>query len=662
MNLNIGIRKSLFLLISLFMSSVLTAQDDRSDESEKLKKWHIQTNQILILPMVDATLIDDLSFKRYIKVNKNDLKYLKVSLPQYVVIDNKEIDRSNIKKVIKRQEFLDRNGIYDSNKKLRSGISLSNLKLDFGKEFYVTMGGDNGSSRTWSRKGSSMSNIDGLKYENFIITDTVLQLFTNKDDTKQYLACIINTKNKANSSFYGLISAEDFKKSYEDRLAFHNKNERILAEKRMANNKANSETWFSGYYSNIFPDDKLYVYEVAFSKHPRYEKEHVHVKDSMIVNTYSVSNIKPNEIKNSDFQVDTSVSYRLNYLSHNFVKAFNVFELIENKRTFLDSVYGIVERPISYSYWRENEDEDPLFDNEKNEIYKNISNHLKYNLDHYRKKMNVGYSPAKLSASLYFSMPNKRLTCGPYLWSNSPVTFKLGIDFSGDYNGDATSEYSPGYKYRGAIGYKHLDIIADDANNYEFESWRIIEKQRVMGQNGERVDSCTYGDELTIEKGLINGINLTGKSAKHNKSGYDVRVDDIKNAFKFTFTDPDFITAEVSSSRATVLEKNSRVYYEETVDFVGSREYNIAKDSKTKEYKQQLVKKYGSRFTEKAMSGEIIVGMPEGLLPIPLQFWNVEDNVTWESGYRIYCSSIFGESNRLSVTVLNGKVSSVSTW
>ncbi|MDC0105160.1 hypothetical protein OAJ52_04200 [Bacteroidia bacterium] len=662
MNLNIGIRKSLFLLISLFMSSVLTAQDDRSDESEKLKKWHIQTNQILILPMVDATLIDDLSFKRYIKVNKNDLKYLKVSLPQYVVIDNKEIDRSNIKKVNKRQAFLDRNGIYDSNRKLRSGISLSNLKLDFGKEFYVTMGGDNGSSRTWSRNGSSMSNIDGLKYENFIITDTVLQLFTNKDDTKQYLACIINTKNKANSSFYGLISAEDFKKPYEDRLAFHNKNERILAEKRMANNKANSETWFSGYYSNIFPDDKLYVYEVAFSKHPRYEKEHVHVKDSMIVNTYSVSNIKPNEIKNSDFQVDTSVSYRLNYLSHNFVKAFNVFELIENERTFLDSVYGIVERPISYSYWRENEDQDPLFDNEKNEIYKNISNHLKYNLDHYRKKMNVGYSPAKLSASLYFSMPNKRLTCGPYLWSNSPVTFKLGIDFSGDYNGDATSEYSPGYKYRGAIGYKHLDIIADDANNYEFESWRIIEKQRVMGQNGERVDSCTYGDELTIEKGLINGINLTGKSAKHNKSGYDVRVDDIKNAFKFTFTDPDFITAEVSSSRATVLEKNSRVYYEETVDFVGSREYNIAKDSKTKEYKQQLVKKYGSRFTEKAMSGEIIVGMPEGLLPIPLQFWNVEDNVTWGNGYRIYCSLIFDVSNRLSVTVLNGKVSSVSTW
>ena len=626
------------------MSSVLTAQDDRSDESEKLKKWHIQTNQIVILPMVDATLIDDLSFKRYIKVSKNDLKYLKVSLPQYVVIDNKEIDRSNIKKVNKRQAFLDRNGIYDSNRKLRSGISLSNLKLDFGKEFYVTMGGDN---------GSSMSNIDGLKYENFIIKDTVLQLFTNKDDTEQYLACIIKTKNKANSSFYGLISAEDFKKSYEDRLAFHNKNERVLAEKRMAYNKANSETWFRGYYSNIFPDDKLYVYEVAFSKHPRYENNNVHVKDSMIVNTYSVSNIKPNEIKDSDFQVDTSLYYKLNYLSHNFVKAFNVFELIENKRTFLDSVYGIVERPISSSYWRENEGQDPLFDNEKNEIYKNISNHLKYNLDHYRKKMNVGYSPAKLSASLYFTVFNDG-------------SLKLGIDFSGDYNGDG--EYSPGYKYIGSIGYKHLDIIADDKNNYEFELSLNREEKRVMGPNGYPISVYTDGDKLTIEKGLINtdwsnfDYKLTEKSAKHNKSEYDVRVDDIKNAFKFTFTDPDFITAEVSSSRATVLEKNSRVYYEETVDFVGSREYNIAKDSKTKEYKQQLVKKYGSRFTEKAMSGEIIVGMPEGLLPIPLQFWNVEDNVTWGNGYRIYCSLIFDVSNRLSVTVLNGKVSSVSTW
>ena len=87
------------------------------------------------------------------------------------------------------------------------------------------------------------------------------------------------------------------------------------------------------------------------------------------------------------------------------------------------------------------------------------------------------------------------------------------------------------------------------------------------------------------------------------------------------------------------------------------------KERKQKEkYLQDLLKNFGKKYVDEAQNGNIVVGMPEGLLPIPLRVWNIKSNTEWSKGYRIYCSYKFDTSRKLIVYVYDGKVESISTW
>ena len=87
------------------------------------------------------------------------------------------------------------------------------------------------------------------------------------------------------------------------------------------------------------------------------------------------------------------------------------------------------------------------------------------------------------------------------------------------------------------------------------------------------------------------------------------------------------------------------------------------KERKQKEkYQQDLLKNFGKKYVDEAQNGNIVVGMPEGLLPIPLRVWNIKSNTQWSKGYRIYCSYKFDTSRKLIVYVYDGKVESISTW
>ena len=65
---------------------------------------------------------------------------------------------------------------------------------------------------------------------------------------------------------------------------------------------------------------------------------------------------------------------------------------------------------------------------------------------------------------------------------------------------------------------------------------------------------------------------------------------------------------------------------------------------------------------EEAQKGNIIIGMPEALLHIPLRVWNIESNSEWKNGFRIYCTYKFDTSRKLLISVYDGKVSSISNW
>lgn len=98
------------------------------------------------------------------------------------------------------------------------------------------------------------------------------------------------------------------------------------------------------------------------------------------------------------------------------------------------------------------------------------------------------------------------------------------------------------------------------------------------------------------------------------------------------------------------------------------RVYKIKSDFVSKKTdsanEQKVVKaletKYGKKYVDLALAGDIVVGMPEGLLPIPLKLWSITSRTKWKNGYRIYCTSKLDSSVKLSVYVVNGKVTLVS--
>lgn len=79
-------------------------------------------------------------------------------------------------------------------------------------------------------------------------------------------------------------------------------------------------------------------------------------------------------------------------------------------------------------------------------------------------------------------------------------------------------------------------------------------------------------------------------------------------------------------------------------------------------YKNDLAKKYGLKYTEAALVGDIIIGMPEDLLTIPLRAWNIDSSSKWDGGYTIYCKFKFNTAKRIVVTVKGGKVSRIANW
>lgn len=77
---------------------------------------------------------------------------------------------------------------------------------------------------------------------------------------------------------------------------------------------------------------------------------------------------------------------------------------------------------------------------------------------------------------------------------------------------------------------------------------------------------------------------------------------------------------------------------------------------------RKLRVKHGSKFVDAALEGDIQMGMPEELLPIPLQFWSISSRDDWAGGYALWCKFRMNTAKKLKVVVNNGKVSRVSTW
>jgi hypothetical protein len=77
---------------------------------------------------------------------------------------------------------------------------------------------------------------------------------------------------------------------------------------------------------------------------------------------------------------------------------------------------------------------------------------------------------------------------------------------------------------------------------------------------------------------------------------------------------------------------------------------------------KELEVKYGKKYVDAAMSGNILVGMPEDLLEFPLRLWSVDRKTMSNGTQTYYFTSKLDSSTKLSVSVKSGKVTNVYTW
>ncbi len=82
-------------------------------------------------------------------------------------------------------------------------------------------------------------------------------------------------------------------------------------------------------------------------------------------------------------------------------------------------------------------------------------------------------------------------------------------------------------------------------------------------------------------------------------------------------------------------------------------------DQKRAKYKADLISKYGQKYVDDALNGDITIGMPEDLLSIPLRVWTVTSVSKFNDGYDMYCYFNLDVSKRIRISVRNGKVSGI---
>ena len=157
---------------------------------------------------------------------------------------------------------------------------------------------------------------------------------------------------------------------------------------------------------------------------------------------------------------------------------------------------------------------------------------------------------------------------------------------------------------------------------------------------------------VSIEK-YMNNSEIDSSEFNFSEIVYDYQYKGKYNADKYFY----------SSTDVRTLRNDVMNFLAE--EFCNKRELmNKGKkqEEKKEKYKNDLAKKYGLKYAEAALVGDIIIGMPEDLLTIPLRAWNIDSSSKWEGGYTIYCKFKFNTAKRIVVTVRGGKVSRIANW
>jgi len=195
---------------------------------------------------------------------------------------------------------------------------------------------------------------------------------------------------------------------------------------------------------------------------------------------------------------------------------------------------------------------------------------------------------------------------------------------------------------------KNNDLKKFITESYVIISPRIYVQNYLNDENSNTLfdfSEISFNNELDYSNAK-NKIRLNFSSSFNNNES-------TKDEDKYFYT-----STEINTLRFDVINLLADAFCKKS----GIMNSEKKKKEKEQEYLNTLSKEFGKKYAQAAVNGDIIVGMPEKLLQIPLRVWNIKSSAEWKKGYRIYCTFKFNSSKKLIVYVYDGKVASISNW
>lgn len=255
----------------------------------------------------------------------------------------------------------------------------------------------------------------------------------------------------------------------------------------------------------------------------------------------------------------------------------------------------------------------------------------------------------KLKAKISVGLNNLKLLTLNYL----KLKENYFTDWKGDFpNGDSDSFYY----YLEAKSTNDLNVMSKD--NYWGKTFIDDEKfKNVLDSSDLKIDDLSLDINLDL-KNTFSFPKLGFKNGEiYNPTEY---IDENRNVgitvleFETNYSGGFFYNEMKHSLISKLKRETNELYNEKTKE--------ITRVQGNKKVIADMTKKYGKKYVDDALNGNITIGMPEELLPIPLQAWVIKARDEYPNGFKLYCSFSLNTSRKLLITVVNKKVVKISNW
>lgn len=255
----------------------------------------------------------------------------------------------------------------------------------------------------------------------------------------------------------------------------------------------------------------------------------------------------------------------------------------------------------------------------------------------------------KLKAKISVGLNNLKVLTLNYL--------KLKENYFTDWKGNFPNiDGDSFYYYLEARSPNDLNVMSKD-NYWEKIFIDDVKFKNVLDSSDLNIDDLSLDISLDL-KNIFSFPKLDFKNGEiYNPKEY---IDENRNVgiavleFKTNYSGGFFYNEMKHSLTSKLKRETNELYNEKTKE--------ITRVQGNKKVIANMTKKYGKKYVDDALNGNITIGMPEELLPIPLQAWVIKARDEYPNGFKLYCSFSLNTSRKLLITVVNKKVVKISNW